>query len=88
MAIKHTFNLKDNFGRTVEFKNCHAKIVGIDGSKDGITLTLEIRQAQDDKIVLTSKHYWFVPVLDGKNFIEQAYEYLKTLPEFAGATDC
>lgn len=25
--------------------------------------------------------------LDGPNFIKQAYEYLKTLPEFAGAAD-
>jgi hypothetical protein len=32
---------------------------------------------------------YLVPVnLDGKNFIAQAYEHLKTLPEFAGATDC
>jgi hypothetical protein len=26
--------------------------------------------------------------LDGGNPIKQAYEHLKTLPEFAGATDC
>ena len=26
--------------------------------------------------------------LDGANPIQQAYEHLKTLPEFAGATDC
>ena len=26
--------------------------------------------------------------LDGKNFIAQAYDHLKTLPEFAGAEDC
>jgi hypothetical protein len=26
--------------------------------------------------------------LDGANPIKQAYEYLKTLPEFEGATDC
>jgi len=27
-------------------------------------------------------------ILDGENPIKQAYEHLKTLPEFAGATDC
>lgn len=32
--------------------------------------------------------YAFDTVLDGDNFIKQAYEYLKTLPEFADATDC
>ena len=26
--------------------------------------------------------------IDGQNPIKQAYDYLKTLPEFAGATDC
>lgn len=26
--------------------------------------------------------------IDGQNPIKQAYEHLKTLPEFAGATDC
>jgi hypothetical protein len=26
--------------------------------------------------------------INGLNPIKQAYEYLKTLPEFAGATDC
>ena len=26
--------------------------------------------------------------LNGDNPIKQAYEYLKTLPEFSGATDC
>lgn len=30
----------------------------------------------------------FEYLLDGENAIKQAYEYLKTLPEFAGATDC
>lgn len=30
----------------------------------------------------------FDPDLDGPNFIKQAYEHLKTLPEFAGAEDC
>jgi hypothetical protein len=26
--------------------------------------------------------------MDSGNFIAQTYAYLKTLPEFAGATDC
>jgi hypothetical protein len=36
------------------------------------------------------KHYKFTAsVSDGaENFIKQAYAHLKTLPEFAGATDC
>jgi hypothetical protein len=36
----------------------------------------------DEKVVSAAYN------LDGKNPIAQAYEHLKTLPEFAGATDC
>lgn len=35
-----------------------------------------------------NKTFDFVPNMNGGNFIKQAYEHLKTLPEFAGATDC
>ena len=35
----------------------------------------------------TSRIYELPADLGGRNFIAQAYEYLKTLPEFAGATD-
>jgi hypothetical protein len=34
------------------------------------------------------KKYEFVSDMNGKNFIAQAYEHLKTLPEFASAIDC
>lgn len=88
MALKHTFNLQDNFGRTVEFKDCYAKVAGIDGSKESITFRLEIRQNQSDVAVLASQHHLFVPSLDGKNFIAQAYDFLKSKPEFANAQDC
>lgn len=32
--------------------------------------------------------YGFDYALDGENIVKQAYEYLKTLPEFADAVDC
>jgi phenylalanine-4-hydroxylase len=44
--------------------------------------------------VATDKPFFVEQVLnapysiDGLNPIKQAYEYVKTLPEFAGATDC
>jgi hypothetical protein len=44
--------------------------------------------AEKDGQMLEPKTYRFAPSLDGKNFITQAYEHLKTLPEFAGATNC
>jgi hypothetical protein len=43
--------------------------------------------SEDKSIVLGGKEISFVPsVEDGsKNFIAQAYDYVKTLPEFLGA---
>jgi hypothetical protein len=35
-----------------------------------------------------SKPHSFTPDMDGPNFIKQAYQHLKTLPEFEGAVDC
>lgn len=32
--------------------------------------------------------YEFAVVIDGDNFIKQAYQHMKTLPEFAGAVNC
>jgi hypothetical protein len=50
---------------------------------------VSINKAVDDKqIKIASEQYSFVPEMKNSNFIAQAYEHLKTLPEFAGATDC
>jgi len=43
---------------------------------------------KDGTELVSVKSYSFPPSMDGRNFIAQSYEYLKTLPEFAGATDC
>lgn len=32
--------------------------------------------------------YEFAVLLDGQNFIRQAYQHIKTLPEFSGSQDC
>ena len=38
--------------------------------------------------LVREQFYTFQPDLEGPNFIAQAYEHLKTLPEFADAEDC
>jgi hypothetical protein len=64
------------------------------------SIYIKVQQVNGDKtrvnadVVLTGdsingkRFYSFTPDLDGPNFIKQAYNYLKTLPEFAGAIDC
>lgn len=67
-----------------DVNNCHIKVISVDGGKNGLTA----------KVTITAdgfsgyQQYSFVPKLEGQNFIAQAYEHLKTLPEFAGAIDC
>lgn len=87
MAIKKTLTLVDNFGKNIEFVDTYIKIVFISGSKDLLTAEISILEAKDGKM-LKSQSFRFSLDLNGANFIRQAYEHLKTLPEFAGATDC
>ena len=69
-----------------EIKDCYIKVESINGNKQKIRITVHCK---GDGIVV-EKFYSFTPSTDNdsENFIKQAYEYLKTLPEFADATDC
>jgi hypothetical protein len=62
----------------------YCRVDNLNGSKDLLhaTVGFYIGEARTDR-----KVYDFTPALDGDNFIKQAYEHLKTLPEFAGAAD-
>lgn len=44
--------------------------------------------AADNPIAYQTLERTFAFELDGPNLFQQAYEHLKTLPEFADATDC
>jgi 5-methylcytosine-specific restriction endonuclease McrBC regulatory subunit McrC len=84
MALKKT--IITGFGITVN--DAYHRIEGVQLiSKDKITF--QVRASIDGQKphfqdVLFVCNY----VLTGENPIKQAYEYLKTLPEFAGAIDC
>jgi hypothetical protein len=64
----------------------YIKIIAITGDKTEIVASVSFSDLDKN---LQKKYIIPVSVLDGsKNFIAQAYEHLKTLPEFSGATDC
>lgn len=66
--------------------NAYCKIINVNGDKERGRITVECK-ADTYKV---SKQY-VVPfsVEDGApNFVKQAYVHLKTLPEWADATDC
>jgi hypothetical protein len=87
MALKKQMIIKSNFGDDVIFNNAYIKVVALSGNKQ--LMRIEVGTHKDvNAPVVDRQQYYFAPDLDGKNFIAQAYEHLKTLPEFAGAIDC
>jgi hypothetical protein len=87
MALKKTLKIKDNFGIEITFDDAYIKVIHIHGTKDSLTAHVGIH-IKKDEIQIDSKVFEFSLTLDGKNFIAQAYDHLKTMPEFAGAIDC
>jgi transcription elongation factor GreA-like protein len=79
--------LKTVNGEQTTFSNAYIKIFRISGSKMLINANIETLSEKDGKQLEKTVHS-FRPTLDGSNFIAQAYEQIKQLPEFADATDC
>jgi hypothetical protein len=61
----------------------YIKVMTVGGSKEMMFATVNFRSGAQQ----FNKNYSFVPNMNS-NFIAQAYNYLKTLPDFAGAVDC
>ena len=87
MALQKSITLKSNFGDDVTFNTAYIKVDSIEGNKTELRVNV-VFQKSINELVVNRKSYLFVPALDGKNFIAQSYDYLKTLPEFAGSMDC
>lgn len=62
----------------------YIKVDAITGTKDRLGCSVFFTGEK----VKFKRLYEFQPSMNGENFIKQAYLYLKTLPEFAGAVDC
>ena len=86
MAIQKSCEFETEFGVPVTVSDCYIKVATIDLNKENAMSNVVIFDKKDGKI-LSSKIYPTAYNIDGSNPIEQAYTYLKTLDEFAGATD-
>jgi hypothetical protein len=62
----------------------YIKVEAVTGTKEKASCSVSFT---GEKIKL-QKMFEFIPSMGAVNFIAQAYGHLKTLPEFAGATDC
>lgn len=95
MALQKTMHLENSFGETSEFQNCYIKAMEVKTSKTlwdkdtySIVCSVVVGFFKEKNGKLLSKQsFVFVPSGSASDAIEQAYKYLKTLPEFAGAAD-
>jgi hypothetical protein len=85
-ATLETADGKLLLGEQTSTINAYIKVVSISGGKDQLRVSVGFSEGAKEFV----KNYSFTPsVANGSaNFIAQAYEHLKTLPEFSGATDC
>lgn len=87
MALSQSTTLNNNFNEPSTFPDAYIRVEKVETTKQSSTaLVATYKEAEGQFLV--SNLYGFVPDLTGANHIQQAYEYLKTLPEFANATDC
>jgi hypothetical protein len=87
MAIQKTLSLQNNFGTNSIFDNAYIKVESINMDKTIATAQVSIKESANG-VFLQQIKYQFPVDLEGKNAISQAYSFIKTLPEFEGATDC
>lgn len=87
MALTKTISLQNNFGTQSTFENAYIKVFKLIGNKERMCADIAFC-ADKEGVPLKVQKFFFAPDLSGSNFIKQAYEHVKTLPEFADAKDC
>jgi hypothetical protein len=87
MALSKTVEIINNFGKISTLENTYIRVSRIAGNKSQLIITVET-MSNDKSNFYFDKSYEFTPDLSASNFIAQAYEYLKSLPEFSDAVDC
>lgn len=86
MALQMNYQTQDQFGNNVVLSNCYIKVSKVSGDKNTVSAYVDFIINSEDGGAIQRLHK-FSPDMNGANFIQQAYEHLKTLPEFAGAAD-
>lgn len=88
MAISKKFST--TFG--IELDQAYMRVGSISGNKNHLDVVIHIFAnkitAENGGSVVAVFRYGFKPERNGKTWDAQAYDHLKTMPEFDGATDC
>ncbi len=85
MALrKDTEKSVEGFSQPLIAENAYWKVQYVFGGKTRVEVKAE---AFHNDVIIAEFKTSFTPSMDGSNFIQQAYEHLKTLPQFSGAED-
>jgi hypothetical protein len=82
MALAKTTDFKG-----ITLNNAYHRVWGVSLTKNLISFGVSVSVSANTEMI-DSKSHSCAYDLEGANPIKQAYEHLKTLPEFEGATDC
>ena len=90
MALRKNISFTpDGYDSQASLTNAYVKVETVSGGKQNLLVSVGFYNDKSLPIIKAkTKTYEFAPSMDGGNFVKQAYDHLKTLPEFAGATDC
>jgi len=83
MAISKNFETQHG----ITIQNAYVRVESINATKQQMTFSVSF-YANKEKPFFEAKVFSCAYEILGENPIKQAYEHLKTLPEFAGAIDC
>jgi hypothetical protein len=86
MALQKSIQFKTVYGDIV-VHGVYIKVDQVSASKQDGVANLRYFKSKDGD-VLKEQQIDFPVDIEGKNFIAQAYDHIKTLPEFAGTVDC
>ena len=87
MALSKNYSFKTKYSIDAIVDSCYIKVNSTHTTKSFGTALVQFFP-NDKSSVLEELPYQFVYDINGENPIKQAYLHLKTLPEFATATDC
>jgi len=89
MAIQISISAENNFGQISNLVNCYCKVTRVMGDKSQLHAKVDVMNAEKNRVYREETFAFTPSVEDGaKNFIAQAYDHMKSLPQFAGATNC
>lgn len=81
MALAKTTTFKG-----ITLNNAYHRVWGVSLTKDTMSFGLGVHALAEAEMIDSTSHTCAYDIA-GDNPIKQAYEHLKTLPEFAGAAD-